>query len=47
MLKVEEKVTLIWQNIDPEKFDPYKNAKPILFRIGYCFWQRFLNLLPL
>ena len=23
MLKVEEKVTFIWQNIHPEKFDPY------------------------
>ena len=23
MPKVEEKVTFIWQNIHPEKFDPY------------------------
>ena len=23
MLKVKEKVTFIWQNIHPEKFDPY------------------------
>ena len=23
MLKVNEKVTNIWQNIHPEKFDPY------------------------
>ena len=23
MLKVEEKVTFIWQSIHPEKFDPY------------------------
>jgi len=24
MLKVEAKVTTIWQNIHPEKFDPYR-----------------------
>ena len=35
MLKVEEKVTFIWQNIHPEKFDPYilalKNPERLLF----------------
>ena len=29
MLKVEEKVIFIWQNIHPEKFDPYIVLKVI------------------
>jgi len=34
MLKVEEKVTFIWQNIHPEKFDPYTGHVKVMLWFG-------------
>ena len=32
MLEVEEKVTTFWQNIHPDKFDPYSNSSLLVIQ---------------